>query len=270
MKKVKKNNQSHITWDGEKILVSSDLVSVVQFLSDIEHEVTGVLSVNNRLASISDGVSDVLKVLLNLFSRLEKHEPNIKKEKFKLSKTKGLSSLIKKLEGIFSPRSQMIVLMSSLEVLLAFYVAYEYEISSKKEVIEKMTGKKNKATEFLDKFVLTKDNAYFNKKYKKLSKIKSSDFRKLRNDLVHFFSVTEKFIISYDKQPGEKFIKEKIPSVLFLSVTDLASLVKDAHLLMISNWINDFHKDATAFNNKIKHVGSIVDNFAAKMIEFKG
>lgn len=262
-------NQSHIVFDGEKIVVSSDLFHVLTFLSHIESEVEGILSINDKLADLSDGFSDVLKLMLDLFSRLEEFEPNIRKEKFKLENTKDLNSLLKKLEGIFSPRSHMIVLMSSLEVLLAFYVAYDYEISTKKEIIAKMTGKNNNATEFLDNFVLTDKNNYFNVNKKKLSPIKSLDLRNLRNDLVHFFSVSEKFIISYDKQPDEEYIKEKLKNVLLLSVKDLAYLVKDAHLLMISNWMNDFRKDKVIFNIKIKHVSKIVDDYAARMIEFK-
>ena len=217
-------------FDGEKIHVSPNLVLVFHFLSQIEQEVTSILEINSKLFEINRGYSDLLKIIKDLVIRLEKYEPEIKKEKFKIPSGNSLNVIAEKFTQQPMIRSQMIVLMSSLEVLFALDIAYKNKTSNEK-TIQKYMMNYEKAIAFLNSYVFNKKNVHFKFKEEKLSKIKSQDFRKLRNSLVHFFSLPDNFIVNFTESEEEENINNMLASkgesgALFLSVRDLEKLVK--------------------------------------------
>ncbi len=138
--------RSFLDFDGEKIMISNDVLSVFEFLSEIDKEVKSIID-----------FSDSLKAPV---------------------------------------RSQFIVLFAYLETLLCIWIGYNEKIYKKQEIIKRSTSENRRIySQFIKNYVLTENNKYYKNQAHQMNE---THIKQLRNDLTHFFSTTDKFILVPD------------------------------------------------------------------------
>lgn len=264
-----KNKSTHVIFDGKKIIVSPDMVIVFEFLMEIEKEVESLLGFEKKLDSIKKQYLELLN--LTVFLAKELKDNNINSD---FTFSENPSAIADKLKLHLPVRSQIIVLFANLEVLFCLNISYQKETDDDKKIINfAMTDKIVK--EFLNNYFLVDRNKYYKQNEERFSKISAQQIRWLRNSLTHFFSVSSNISITpsvlNDKaRKLEKIFKEqKQNDSIFISPEDLYELIKEATILMIKEWNNDFVNDQQAFKKKILLVQSIVKKNAAAIIPSK-
>lgn len=261
----------HIVFDGKKIVISPNLRSVFTFLMGVEEEVNGVLEFQNRLDEIKEYYVGILKCAECAIKKLK--ENNID---FKYKLNHDLNSVDEKFIYNSPVRSQMIVLFSSLEVLYFLHIAYKEETSDKNELRGIAIKDKKLLKSFLNEFILNNENKYYKENKERFKKINAKEFRELRNSLIHFFSLPKGGLSVVDSLLNEQARKlenvlkqNKHGNIVFISPKDLNELIKNAHILRIKKWNDDFSKDNQEFKKKISFVKKIVEESAAIAIKNK-
>jgi len=260
----KKN--THLIFDGKKIIISPDLGIVFSFLMEIEKEVESLLGIEKKLNSIRKQHQKTLSLVSYLAKKIKENNIEIK---FNLSEKP--ESIATKLELHVPIRSQIIVLFSNLETLFCLNIAYQ-EQTDDDEKIRKFAMKPKIVKKFLNSYCLTNKNEYYKKYKKRFSKISAKQLRSFRNSLIHFFSLgTEIGIISAaldDKARRlEKILEKNGKKSIFISPEDLYEIIKKAGKLMLEEWNSDSSSNEQKFKKKIIAVKSVIEKNGAVIVD---
>lgn len=262
---------THFIFDGMQIQISPNISKVFDFLIEIEKESDAVFGVENKLREISDYYRDLLGLTEKLSVVLK--ENNIEDWSFNLNKDPRNFTEI--LSYHVPVRTKMILLFTKLEVMYFLYLAYTKEVDSEVELREfAMKDEKLRKT-FIRKFLLSEDNDFYKQHIVRLSKLDAGKIIRLRNSLVHFFSLSsdsigicaEKF--SNDARKFEKYAKsKKRGSMVIISPSDLQELIKSAHIILFKRWTNDTLQDNPTFKRKIGFVNNVVSEYGAVAVYY--
>lgn len=258
---------THIYFDGSQILISPDISPVFRFLIEIQTEIDHILKFNEQLQEAGRDYKDLLKLIQFLTGMLREH--NIEYE-YRFERDPKL--IADALKPIFPIRAQMIVLFASLEVLFTLHMAYELHTSDTNDLRQATLDVQN-TKEFINNFILTKENSYYRENSDRLKKIDSRKFRELRNSLTHFFSVgpgglsisPDVFTKSSRKLEAD-LERNKHGHIVFFSEADLYGLIKAANFLRLKKWSNDFMADSALFKSSMTHVKELVAREAAVIV----
>ena len=263
------NSSTHFIFDGDKVVISPDLHSVISFLQEIEKEIESFLNFDKKLESIRKQYLETIKLIEVLAGKLKENSID-----FKFTFSEHPANIAEKLKIDRPIRSEMIVLFANLETLFCLNIAYENKISDEKEIIKRAMNQDN-VKDFLERFCLNKENEWCQKNSERLSHIIADDLRKLRNSLTHFFSVGKAFGVSYPGLDAKARALEKATEfkAKLISPEDLYEIIKGSAKLMIKKWSedcrNDLTKNSNEFKEKILSVKSVVDNYGAMIIKNK-
>jgi hypothetical protein len=264
-------NNTHLLFDGEKIIISSDIVPVFNFLSEIEKEVNSFLDFQKKLDAIREQHMETLELVSFLIKKLEVN--NIKFNEYKLKENPG--SIAEKFNFDLPIRSQVIVLFASLEVLYYLDIAYNEEFEDEDKMREFAMNDKN-VKKFINSLILNDENKYYKKNKKRLCKMNSKSLRNLRNSLTHFFSLPPGGPSLAPSNVKERVLKlenilkrNKLGNVIFISPDDLYELFKTAHILRLERWNDNFYNDRDGFKRKFKFVINLVEKYGAVSIQDK-
>lgn len=257
----------HFIKNENGIYISPEFEIIISFLQEIEQEVESLLGFSKKIDNIHNHYRDLLRLTKFLADKLK--ENDIDYVYNSSIDFEGITDIFK----FNSPfRCQLISLFSSLEVLFVINLAYENKTDNEGDLISLAVNEKE-IKKFINKFILTDDNKYFLDNKNILKKIDSNKFRKLRNSLVHFFSVPEGGVsISHEDLRSKSRKIENLSksnkkgNVVFLSEKDIASLIKEANLLVMDSWSYDFKENEALFKEKIKFVINLVEKRAPKII----
>ncbi|MBU4480073.1 hypothetical protein KKG48_01345 [Patescibacteria group bacterium] len=262
-----KNTQ--FSFDGKKLVVSEDLMPIFSFLMEIEKEINYFMKFNKKLEKIKSGYKEILNFAEFLSKKVVENKID-----FEYNLPKNILGTIDEFAPYFPLRSQIIILFANIEVLLCLSIAYNNENSDKKFVINNAMNSAA-VNNFLNDYFLTEKNLWYKENKKRASKIKSEDFRRLRNSLTHFFSLDKKItltpdLLKYKSLEMEKIIEKsgKCPPVS-LSPEDIFEMIRGASKIMMEEWNNDYVTNPVAFQNKINAVKSIIKKNGAMIIQNK-
>lgn len=268
IKRIEQGKKEKVQLDGDSIYISSDLVPIFTFLSDISKEIESFITIEERLGSIGKQYGELLGLCSVLAKKLQEHDLDFGKVTF----TELPEKIVEKLSLHVPIRSQMIVLFANLEVLFAFDIAYQQATDNDNE-IRKFAMDKNIVKKFVNSYCLSKDNDWFRENKKRLN-VSAKQFRCLRNSLTHFFSVSEGISIApnnAENQTGQ--IKESLSkqglNINFLSPNDLYEINRGAFLLLMKKWDNDSQVAPEVFSERIAKVKSIIERKGAILMQLR-
>lgn len=258
------NQQStHFIFDGKKIILSPDLQRVFYFLKGIEVEVETFLSFDKKLESIRKQYLETLNLVQAMSRKLQAHSID-----FKFNLSEHPNTIADKLKMDRPVRSKLIVLFAYLETLFCLHIAYESNTSDKKAIIKKAMDPKV-VKSFLNNFCLNKENKWSKNNQKRTKDITANNLRDLRNSLTHFFSVDKNLqvadaVLDDKSRKLEKLIPHKAK---FISPEDLYEIVKDAGMLIMKKWSDDYLKSfkekSNEFSERISFVDKTVKDYGA-------
>lgn len=246
----------HIILDWKKIYISKGLTQVFIFLSNIEKEVGKILDYNNKIKNLQDITVEMLWLLKNSIKLLNSKGIKIPLPQDTKITEKYLNQETFNISQNFI-RSNMILIFSYIETLFCIITAYTLELDQQEDIVY---SSKNKLINNIEKYLIGKRNSYFMKNKEKLWKLTAKSIQKLRNWLVHFYSVypedialseaefkkTEKITIAFDES-----------NVTILSSTDLFELAKVWSKIFIQELAYDFKHNKSTFNKKIEIVKKV-------------
>jgi hypothetical protein len=254
------NKSTHFIFDGEKIMVSSDVMPIVDFLSEIEKEVRTVLDFEKKLESIMKQYEETIEFIELLSTKLKDNSID-----FKFTFTEHPIKIVKKLKIERPIRSEMVMLFANLETLLRLNFAYDNKISDGDE-IRKLTIKEEAWQLFYNNFCLNINNEWVKNNQERAKHITIQDLRYLRNSLTHFFSVDKGMGLSYQvlDQKSRKLEEATNFSAKFISPEDMYGIIKGAAKLIIEKWDREcresFKISSSDFKDKILCVKDLVYN----------
>jgi hypothetical protein len=260
-----KKESTHLIFDGKTIVLSPNLVPVFNFLKGIEDEVEGILNTKTKLDAIRKQVLGVLELAEALSKNVDTSHINLK-EIF----TEDPSTIAEKLEDIQTTRSEMIVLFANLETLMCLYLSYSHATDDPIKVKNLMMNDKN-TKKFINKFLLTMDNPYYQQHHSRFKYVTSRNVRDLRNSLAHFFSV-KGFALAPDEMTSKaRDLESKVNNkVTFISPKEMYGLIQGASKLMLIMWNNDFNKNSLEFEVQIKKLLSVISKEGAVLVYDNG
>ena len=262
------NKSTHIVFDGDKIMISSDLVIVFEFLMEIDKEVESLLGFEKKLDFIKKQYLELLNLTVFLSKELKDNNINIDS---KSTFPKDPITVLNKLKLHLPIRSQMIVLFANLEVMFCLNISYQNKTDDDKK-IRYLAGNNKVVKKFLNDYFLMDKNKYYKQNEKRFSKISAQQIRYLRNYLAHFFSVGSDIsitpsVLNNKARKLEKIFKEqKQNNSIFISPEDLYELIKNASILMIKEWNNDFSNNPQEFKKRILSVQSVIKKNGAIIV----
>jgi len=239
---------THFIFDGEKVVISPDLLPVLKFLQEIEKEVESFLGIEGKLVSIRKQYEEVINLVAVLAQKIKENSIG-----FDFTFSENPSNILERLKFHRPLRSEMIILFANLETLFCLITAYKNKTSDEKE-IRRLTMDEYAIKSFLKDFCLNGYNEWGQKYPQRLKRITIDDTRKLRNSLTHFFSVGKGLGISCpaldDKaRKLEELIEFKSN---FISPEDLYGIIKGAAMLIIKKWNEDCRESITKGSNDFK------------------
>jgi hypothetical protein len=261
------DKSTHFIFNGKKILISSDLRLIFDFLKEIEKEVESFLGFDKKLESIRKQHLETIKFVQVLAKKLKENSID-----FSFTFSEPPATIVDKLKMNHPVRSKFIVLFANLETLLCLSIAYENKTSDKKVIIDKAMDP-GVTKSFLENFCLNKENNWGKKNQKRLENITADNLRKLRNALTHFFSVDKDLQIA-DAMLDDKSRKLEQATnfkAKFISPEDLYEIIKGALVLMMKKWTDDcldsINKKSNEFKEKILSVNSIIKDCGAVIVK---
>jgi len=262
------NKSTHFIFDGDKVVISPDLHSVIIFLQEIEKEIESFLNFDKKLESIRKQYLETVKLIEVLAGKLKENSID-----FQFTFSEPPATIAEKLKIDRPIRSEMIVLFANLETLFCLNIAYENKISDEKEIIKNAMNQDN-VKDFLERFCLSQENEWCQKNPERLKHIVADDLRKLRNSLTHFFSVAN-LSVSFAALDEKSRELEKATNfkAKFISPEDLYEIIKGSAKLMIKKWSedckSDLEKNSNEFKEKILSVKTVVDSYGVMIIRNK-
>jgi|GEM_PF-904743 len=262
---------THVVFDGKQIHISPNLNKVFSFLVEIEKESDAIFGVQEQLEEARLYYKD----LLELTGKLSKvvHDNNL--DGWSHEFEKDPRTFIDILKYHIPIRTQMLHLFTQLEVMYFLHIAYTKEIDGEAELRKVAMDDKKLRKDFMQKFLLSEENEYYVQHKKRLSKLDAGKLIRLRNTLVHFFSLSSDSIgITADQNSDDarKFetyaAEKKLDSFVILSPTDLHELIKSAYFVLIKLWTNDTLRDNASFVRKIGYVNNVVSEHGAIVVYY--
>lgn len=264
---------THFVFDGHQIQISPNIRKVFDFLIEMEKESDAIFGVEKRLQEARDYYRDLLGLTTEL-SRVLK-ENNIEGWSFDFKKDPR--NFTEVLAYHVPVRTQMILLFTQLEVMYFLYIAYTKEIDGEVELREVAMKDEKLRKAFIRQFLLSVDNEYYKQHSKRLSKLDAGKIIRLRNSLVHFFSLSSDSIgihadpFSNDARKFEQYAKDKKHgSLVMMSPSDLHELIKSAYIILFKHWTNDTLLDNPTFKRKIEYVNNVVSEYGAVVVYYNG
>lgn len=264
-----KREGGHVVLDGDKIFVSQDLIPIFQFLIEIDKELESFLGFEKKLESIRVQHLEMLNVCSFLVRKLV--ENNIDFGEFRFAEKP--ETIAEKLELHLPIRSQMIVLFANLEVLFALNIAYQNQTDDDNFIRNEMARSKKAVRQFLKNYCLSDKNEWY-RKNKNWFLVSPWEFRKFRNSLTHFFSVSAGISISPEamksqaNETREALVKTG-NNISFISPEDLREITKGAFILMMKSWNEDSLSRPEDFLKRIQMVQSVVKKNGSVLMRFQ-
>lgn len=252
---------THILFDGEKILISPNLGRIFDFLIGIEKETEGLLGTRHQLYSAKKTIHELLNFATHLLEKYPE-EKNLKAGNFF---DEDITKIAEKLEHIQITRSEMIVLFASLDTLMALNAVYDLS-SVDETTIRRYLMDTKKTKKFLNDFIFTRKNPFYRDNINRFSTTSNSNLRHLRNALTHFFSVRGFVLTDQSMDEKARRIEKKIKNINCLSPIELNELIKGAFRLLLIKWNDDFIADKKLFEEKIKSVKTVVERDGAILV----
>lgn len=271
IKKYIMNNieSTHIIFDWENVVISPNLGVIFDFLINIEKEVESLLNFEKKLEEIRKSYIETLWLTSYLAKKIEENNIDIDYQLLDHPE-----NIVDKFNFHLPMRSQFIVLFSQLETLFCLYIAYLYKTNDEKIIREK-TMNQEETRKFINKFILSHNNEYYNENRKIFSKVSANQIREFRNSLTHFFSVKWWINIVHNElnetaRKLEKIFKEKWShNTIFININDLFLLLRYASRNILRLWSNDYLENTEEFKERILFVKSVVDNNSSFLINNK-
>jgi len=165
-------------------------------------------------------------------------------------------------------RAQTMVIFSALEALFVLYLAYVHETSDRKKIMAlSMKNNRKHFKDFINIFILTKNNTFYKKNIQNYSNITSGDLLYLRNSLSHMFSLDSVGYLTLSSDVSiRKYELGQVENISYLSPSEFFELLKSAHYLMYKFWSNELIKDIATFSRKMQCVKSVVRKFGTKFL----
>jgi len=261
------NKSVQFIFDGDKVIISPNLIPIIKFLEEIEKEIETFLKFDKKLETIKKQYTEIVGLIRELGKKIKENSID-----FKYTLSEDPSTIVDKLSISRPIRSEIIILFAYLEVLLCLNIAYENKISNQKTIINKTMDKKI-ITSFYNDFCLNKENEWGQRNPERLKNITADNLRKLRNSLTHFFAVDRDIFLSYAILDTKSRKLEKITNfkVKFVSPEDLYEIIRGAGILMIKKWDSDYKESLTEnsedFKEKILSALDIVKTYAPVIVK---
>lgn len=257
---------THIIFDGEKLIISPNLRSVIIFLKGIEVEVKSFLDIEKKHDSIRKQYVETLDAMHKLLKILEDNKISVN-----ITLTEEPSAIANKLKADRPVRAEMVVLFAYLETLICLNIAYENKTSDKKTIIDKaMDNQMIKS--FIKEYCLNPKNDWCVTNPERSRKINANDIRLLRNALTHFFSVDQGLSVAhaYLNEKSRKIEKASKYQIKIISPEDLLEIINGSARLMIGKWSDQCKEclstNSSEFKNKILSVKNVVELHGANIV----
>lgn len=257
---------THIIFDGEKIIISSNLRSIIIFLKGIEVEAKSLFDIEKKHDSIRKQYIESLEVIQKLLKKLNDNKISVN-----ITLVDDPSSMAEKLKLARPVRAETIVLFAYLETLICLNIAYENTTADEKIIINQAMNTKV-VSAFIKDFCLNQKNDWCAKFPERANKICAKDIRYLRNALTHFFSVGRGLSLAHACLDDKSRKIEKLSKyqLKIISPEDLFEIINGSAKLMISKWSNDYKlcsiNGLGEFKTKILAVKNVVEQYGANII----
>ncbi len=267
----KLNESTHIVFDGKNIQISPNIRKIFDFLIDMERESDIIFEFEKRLEEVREYYSELLGLTESLSKALQ--DSNVEGWSYNLKKDpRNFADVLKYHIPI---RTQMIHLFTQLEVMYFLYIAYSKEVDGENDLRNIAMKDPEFRKGFIKKFLLSEDNDYYKLHKNRFKKLDSGKIIRLRNSLVHFFSLPKDSIGIYANQDRDRVmqlekraIAKKNGSLIMLSSIDLRELVRGAFGILIKEWTKDTYSDNENFKRKISFVKNVVDKHGVVLVYF--
>lgn len=250
-------NKPFLVMRNNEIHTHPEFRIVFDFLIQIEAEITELMSYQDRLKSIKNQCSELLKLMGKLTVPDDLN--------FKMSENP--ETLTEKFRYIRPVRSELIVLFAHLETLRCLYTAYENNTSDNRELRDASEGAMEK---FINEFCLSEKNQWIQNNPKRSGKLSARNLCKLRNSLTHFFSVDKIGIVPIYDEETEKIGNKINNKVQLISSEDFAEILHHTGKLVLKKWCQDCEDSLSGQNNnfveKMRRVKEVVERNAARFL----
>ncbi len=258
--------QTHIVFDGKKVLVSPNLMPVFSFLVHIENEILGLLGVRHQLESARKGILGSLKLIVHLMEKYPIEKDNLKIESFY---EEDPQLLAEKLSYVQITRSEMIVLFSNLETIMALNAIYELNSVDETLIRNRLMDQKY-VKKFLNEYVLNLRNPFYRENIVRLKFVTNKDIRDLRNSLTHFFSVRGLVLADESQAELARKMEGKLKNKInFISPKEMYELLGGVYKLLLIRWNDDYVQGINDFNERIHNVRAVIERDGAMLVYTK-
>lgn len=151
--RMNKKESTHVVFDGEKVVISHNLVDTFVFLMEILKEIETQLGFEEKILRIREKYKDILGELSQMGEVLVDQKID-----YKYNITEDTLTIIKDFSAQPFPRSQMICLFAYMETIFSLVTIYNREIMDEKEII-KFTNKDIR--DLITTLILSEDNEYY-------------------------------------------------------------------------------------------------------------
>lgn len=254
----------HLVFNWKEVYISETLAQTVVFLWDIEKEVKQFLSYPWKISSIGTKlliIIDDLKWLSELIQENNIH--------YKYNITEETMKIVDEIEKISLPRSQIICLFAYMETIFCLLTVFSHKLENEQEIIVQSNRDLQK---FINKYILTNNNAFYKKHKDKLKHIKAIDILELRNKLTHFYSVWDKIGLVSDWpveqiKKMEELLLGNWYRYIFITPNELFELLRNSVINIFIERTNLTLHQPNEFKERIIFVEKIVQRKSAEMVK---
>ncbi len=261
------NEATFFVFDGDKVVISPDLLPIISFLQEIEKEVKSMLEIDRKMLNIRSYFKELFKLIEKSFSVL-------KEQSLTFEHTLSQNPIAFLENTTIKPftRSKVVALFAYLDTLFCLNLAYEKQTYDKEKIIGFAMNKKE-IDSFLNRFCLHESNKWGQKNPDRLRHLTTKDLRELRNCLTHFFSVQNKVCVADDllNEKSRELERKTNFQGIFISPEDLLEIINGAVRIMITRWNNDHAENQKSnsdeFGERITCVKNIVHDNGAIIVK---
>lgn len=255
------SENTHVLFDGTKVIISQDLIPIFDFLQKIDLEVDELFQLQKKVDGLRENILDLMGLIDVMGTTIK--EGNLD---FEYTLKENIDDIANKLEIHQLTRIQSVAVFCGIETLICLYTAYEFETSDEREIRDYVMNTEH-TRKIINKLLLSPENTFFSRNRKKLSKVHATKLRNLRNSLVHFFSVKGLNLASEGLIDKARKLEKIKHDVTFISPNELYELEKAASILLLKIWSRDCSNDKNLFKLKINHVKQVVKQSGAVLID---
>lgn len=210
---------------NDRVEINPELRNIFQYLINIDEEIVYILESNERDHNNFEIIKFLLdKIDLDKFTLADK-------EKF-IDISQNIKRFNDKIN--YSERSKTLLCLIQMEILFNVYSIYNFNLSTLKDL--KLYQKDdNNYKKFINKYILTESNRFYNINKGRLSKLNSQSIIDLRNSLIHRYSLPKGGISlssptndTYSRKIEKELEDKKMGNIFFISYKDIYELCKEA------------------------------------------